>query len=385
MPGIFVLDANRKLHELHEQPYETEALLQQLLTDFPNLLAGDLVDAEAPRRWLLISPELGLADADDASNRWAVDHLFVDQDGIPTIVEVKRSTDTRIRREVIGQVLEYAANAVSYWPIEKLQATFEGRCQAQGTDASQTLQEFIGESGDPSAFWGTINTNLKAGKIRILLVGDSIPSEVRRIVEFLNGQMVSAEILAVEIKQFGNETLKTLVPRVYGQTEQATGVKAPGRGRTSKQWDEASTFDDAQTRIGTSELGLMRRLLTWSQQAGLDLRWGSGAVYGSFTSVVRSSAGVPMSLFSVYGTGHLEVLFVRWSLPPFSDPAARRECLARLRHLPGFDLPDTWAERRPNVRLADIATEANLARVLDVFGWVLAELRRVERESAPVS
>src|SRR5215213_328791 len=131
MPGIFVLDANRKLHELREQPYETEALLQQLLSDFPDLLAGELVDSEAPRRWLLISPELGLADGDDASNRWAVDHLFLDQDGIPTIVEVKRSTDTRIRREVIGQVLEYAANAVSYWPVEKLQATFEGRCLAQ--------------------------------------------------------------------------------------------------------------------------------------------------------------------------------------------------------------------------------------------------------------
>lgn len=380
-----MLDAHRKLHELREQPYETEALLQQLLSDFPNLLAGELVGAEAPRRWLLISRELGLADADDASNRWAVDHLFVDQDGIPTIVEVKRSTDTRIRREVIGQVLEYAANAVSYWPIEKLQATFEGRCQAQGTDSSQTLQEFIGESGDPSAFWGTINTNLKAGKIRILLVGDSIPSEVRRIVEFLNGQMVSAEILAVEIKQYGNETLKTLVPRVYGQTELAAGVKAPGRGRTSKEWDEASTFEDAEARTTTTDVALMRRLLAWTRQQGLDLRWGSGASYGSFTAVFRSAPGAAMSLFSVYGSGHLEVPFVRWSLSPFTDPAARRQCLARLREVPGFDLPDTVVERRPNVRLADIATEANIALVLDVFGWVLGELQRVERGSSPVS
>jgi len=40
----------------------------------------------------------------------------LDQDAIPTIVEVKRSTDTRIRREVVGQMLGYAANAVVYCP-----------------------------------------------------------------------------------------------------------------------------------------------------------------------------------------------------------------------------------------------------------------------------
>ena len=29
-----------------------------------------------------------------------VDHVFLDKDGIPTLVEVKRSGDTRIRRQV---------------------------------------------------------------------------------------------------------------------------------------------------------------------------------------------------------------------------------------------------------------------------------------------
>jgi hypothetical protein len=38
----------------------------------------------------------------------------LDQDAIPAIVEVKRSTDTRIRREVVGQMLDYAANSVVY-------------------------------------------------------------------------------------------------------------------------------------------------------------------------------------------------------------------------------------------------------------------------------
>ena len=56
--------------------------------------------------------------------RWSLDHLFLDQDGIRTLVEVKRSTDSRIRREVVGQMLDYAANAVVYWPVEEIRSTF---------------------------------------------------------------------------------------------------------------------------------------------------------------------------------------------------------------------------------------------------------------------
>ena len=69
---------------------------------------------------------MALPSEEDGSNRWSVDHLFVDQDGVPTIVEVKRSTDTRIRREVIGQMLDYAANGVRYWPIETASRPFRG-------------------------------------------------------------------------------------------------------------------------------------------------------------------------------------------------------------------------------------------------------------------
>ncbi len=40
-------------------------------------------------------------------------------------------------------------------------------------------------------------------------------------MEFLNQQMDPAEVLAVEIKQYVGGDLKTLVPRVVGQTVEA--------------------------------------------------------------------------------------------------------------------------------------------------------------------
>lgn len=84
---------------------------------------------------------MALPDAEDAGSRWSLDHLFLDQEGIPTLIEVKRSTDTRIRREVVGQMLDYAANAVVYWPVEELRARFEPRCQESGTPPGEAARQ----------------------------------------------------------------------------------------------------------------------------------------------------------------------------------------------------------------------------------------------------
>ena len=93
-----------------EAPYPKEEVLQRQVSQFADkLIPGDQLAPSNPRRWLLISDEAGVPDSDQGSARWSVDHLFLDQDGIPTLVEVKRSSDTRIRREVVGQMFDYAA------------------------------------------------------------------------------------------------------------------------------------------------------------------------------------------------------------------------------------------------------------------------------------
>ena len=66
---------------------------------------------------MLVAPEAGIPDAESGGDRWWIDHMFLDQKGTPTFVEVKRATDTRIRRAVVGQMLEYAANAPGIGPL----------------------------------------------------------------------------------------------------------------------------------------------------------------------------------------------------------------------------------------------------------------------------
>jgi len=80
-----------------------------------DLLPGDQIDPESPRRWLLVREEMPVPDPGGAGSRWSVGLLLTDQSGTPTFVECKRYADTRSRREVVGQMLEYAANGHHYW------------------------------------------------------------------------------------------------------------------------------------------------------------------------------------------------------------------------------------------------------------------------------
>lgn len=90
---MFVLQDD-KLVEMKLTPFQTEDAFQALLAKFPSLLAGAQVDGSAPRRWVLLRREKAIPSEKDGAGRWSVDHLFVDQDGVPTLVEVKRQSDT---------------------------------------------------------------------------------------------------------------------------------------------------------------------------------------------------------------------------------------------------------------------------------------------------
>ena len=186
---IFLLQDNEELVRLETATYVTEDVLQRLLARYPSLLPiGNGSTPDSPRL-LLIAREASIPD-DSQVERFALDHLFLDHQGIPTLVEVKRATDTRIRREVVAQMLDYASHFVVHWTVDRILVQFENLCQELGVDSEGRLEEFL-EGQDEGAFWQSVKTNLLAGRVRLVFVADRIPPELRRIVEFLNNQMDS--------------------------------------------------------------------------------------------------------------------------------------------------------------------------------------------------
>ena len=113
--------------------------LQRLLELNLDLIPGDQINEDEPRRWLLVKREMPVDSPDTGKATWSIDLFIVDQDGMPTLVECKRARDTRSRREVVGQMLDYAANGHFYWTRERLREDAERTAQQRGTSVEASL------------------------------------------------------------------------------------------------------------------------------------------------------------------------------------------------------------------------------------------------------
>jgi hypothetical protein len=208
----------------------------------------------------------------------------------------------------------------------------------------------------------------------MVFVADVIPPELRRVVEFLNGQMDPAEVLAVEIKQFVGLELKTLVPRVIGQTVEAERKKG-GSGPAEKQWDEDSFFEDLRQRRGNKEADAARTILAWAKEAQLRLWSGKGNNYGSFFPMLDFKRE-PHWTVSVWTYGRVEIPF-QWMVPrkPFGDQARRLELRNRLNKIPGIEIAADAITRRPTIPLVAFTNPTVLQEFLGVLDWYIVEVK----------
>ena len=267
---IYAMDERENLEPLEERRFEQEEHLQKLIADHPDLLAGEQIRPEDPRRWILITREQGIAETPDSASIWAVDHLLIDEDAIPTLVEVKRGENRETRREVVGQMMDYAAHATSTWKVDDIRRSFE----ESRDDADEALVELLNSGGEPNAddFWERVRVNLAAKRIRLLFVADEIPDTLERVVGFLNEQMPNIEVLAVEIKRFSGESRRQmLVPRVIGRVVSA----ASGSG-SARDYMSPEQFFDRIADTGVRQAAL--RLLDTAAKAGAKCGWGASQV-----------------------------------------------------------------------------------------------------------
>ena len=258
------------LEPLEEEPFSTEDELQALIAEHPELLDGEQIRPGDPRRWVLITREKGIAETAGASARWALDHLIVDQDAVPTLAEVKRGSNPEIRRTIVGQLLEYAAHAAQTWTADELRRTFE----ESNDDPEEVLGRLLQVDDEPDAdgFWENVATNLAARRLRLLFVADEIPDPLEQVVKFLNEQMPRIEVLAVEIKQFRGQSSQTLVPRVIGRTADAStrGKSGPRQKLTRESFLDDFSIVEARDAAD--------RLFEVAQASGATFGWGPSGV-----------------------------------------------------------------------------------------------------------
>ncbi|CUR58609.1 hypothetical protein NOCA2520015 [metagenome] len=249
---VFHLGADGSLLPMVATPYPTAHQLNSLVQTHPEVVASEQMSTQ-PRRWALV---LG-SDA-GTTGRQGVS-LFVDQEAVPTLVSTRVADDEAQRRDAIGQILDLAANGLQRWPVDELRATFETTQRRAGFNPETVLD---GLTEDPERFFGAVEGNLAAGRIRMVLVGHDRSVELRRIAELLNDQLTPAEVYVVELTHYVNASRggAVLVPGVPGRTPiTATHLATDG-------------LEDEQPPSSAPETGQLVRLLgELAENAGLDL------------------------------------------------------------------------------------------------------------------
>lgn len=338
---IFAKNNEKHLTPLSETLYESEDYLQKLIEDNPVLLAGEQINPIAPRKWILISREMGIPNDENSGAVWSIDHLFLDQDGIPTLVEVKRSTDTRIRREVVGQMLDYASSGSLFWKIEDIKKYYNGDLCV---DLGLTEEQY-------NDYWNTVDNNLRLGKIRLIFAADEIPETLERIIEFLNNQMHNTEVLGLEIKQFtSNEGNQLFMPRIIGKTLQASEVKGK---KNTRKWDKASSLDDIERTSGKEIRQLAEKLITDFENANCRVWYGTGSTHCSFIIIYDEPDGTKHHMFSFYpwtsGNCFVELYF-QYFKPPYDTYEEKIKIARKFEDALGITIKEEKLNGRPSLK-----------------------------------
>ncbi len=285
--------------------------LQLILEMNADLLPGEQIDPEDPRRWLLVKREMPVPDPNTGTDRWSIDFLFADQDAIPTFVECKRFADTRSRREVVGQMLEYAANGHHYWSRDTLRDFAAEAANKRGVDLDAALANLQPTNGDQTdEYFDRMQQNLREGQLRIIFFLEESPVELRSVVDFLNRQMERSEVLLVEARQYSHGGTKIVVPTLFGYTEEARMVKRSvtvSSAAARRRWDRASYLADATKKLLPEHVHSVESLLDFCISLGSDITWGTGNRNGSFS--VKEPSACPRSLLTCYSNGDLSFNF----------------------------------------------------------------------------
>jgi hypothetical protein len=130
-----------------------------------------------------------------------IDVLLVSEHGRLIIVECKLWRNPQARREVVGQILDYARELARYG-YEDLQRVISSRVGRRGN----VLYELAAAAGSPlgeADFVDRVTRDLAAGRFLLIIAGDGITEGARRIGEYLGAQAgLAFDLGLIEIAEY---------------------------------------------------------------------------------------------------------------------------------------------------------------------------------------
>lgn len=315
-----------------------------------------------------------------------IDVLCIDGDGVLTVIETKLARNSQIRREVVGQVLEYVAQ-LSKWRAHDVVQVANQYFSATGVkigERTATLMDLLLTvvEEEPEAhhmdLYEKIESSLRKGKIKLVIASDSIPETLKDTVTFINS-FSNFDIYVLQIQQYQKEQLQIYAPTVFGFTHKTTGGSTAERF----QWDEDSFFESI-AHLEPAGVLTIKKLYDFTQDNAEGIRWGTGRTLSSFSYAVSCQVGSvrrKFNIFAVQNAGdHGKILLNFGSLQGSLSDEELHQFRETLNQLPEVDLPSyvVHEAKYPTISVKSLIQPENYElftqAVLEMQG-MLAKLR----------
>ena len=223
MTDVLVRHGDEAWRPPERSGYTDEAHLQAILLEHPWLIPGVTRNAQ-----VCIEFQSGVGPADVVA---------VDLENGLTLVECKLASNREVRREIIGQVLDYASR---FWRMSV--EDFDARW------SSRTGRSLFADERQGTELWTRLEKSLSSGEFRIVLAVDEINSDLRRIVEYLNHvTSPSVAVIAVVYSRSQDGDIEILSRQIFGEE------LAEAKSQRSRDERERWTRDQFLTWIDENE------------------------------------------------------------------------------------------------------------------------------------
>ena len=185
--------------------------LRDLLFDFPSVLPIAAMDASYAGA-IPVCREL-------FTRAGYIDALYVNPLGRLTLAEFKLWRNPQARREVIGQILDYAKELAS-WRYADLQREVSKTLKRKGNVLYELIRTHA-PAVNEAEFIDNVTRHLKRGEFLLLIVGDGIREDVEDIVGFVQSHSgLHFNLALVEAALYRDGANRIIVqPRVLARTE----------------------------------------------------------------------------------------------------------------------------------------------------------------------
>ena len=359
-------DGSTVLAERKRAQHE-ESDLQTLVEKNLDLLLGDEIDSENPRRWLLIKHEMPVPSPETGADLWYLDILVADQDAIPTLIECKLVKNGEAHREIVGQLFEYAANGRHYWTAGQLLRA------AQGTHANlpAEIAKLRSEWSEPEDYFNAVEANLRDANMRLIFLLDEAPQRLKMQLGFFHGRMPTIKLFVLELQQFQAAGRTYVSPYLIRPQDIEPRARLDSNMRSRSNgghiWDERTFLAEVASHM--TDVSPVVELLNFFQADGCSVAWGKGKT----GSALLALPGVPLRNFLTVQThGLLWLNF--WIFKPEERGNHRWNAIEHIgRTICGLDLEDDLSKRNPSIPFDTWAPHV---------GAILATLRAAAAASA---